>query len=337
MPISRLSIFAATLTVLAFSSAAATPLFDNESVVDIELVGPIGTLIDGASTDPELPFTLRAEGVEHQIQVRLRGKSRLRVCSFPPLRLNFVASAVEDTVFEDQDKLKLVTHCRDNERAEQDMLLEYAAYRIFNVISDTGYRVRQVRITYVDTSDEGATIGPKHGFLIEPPDELGERIGAEEVELEGVARTGVEPVQAALVYIFHYLIGNTDWSLVTADGDDYCCHNLHLFRGEQGTYTVPYDLYLSGLVNARYAEPDPSLGITRVTRRLYRGYCVSPDALASALDRIVELQEEILAVPAAVEGLSEQESERARDYLQQFFEQAENRDRMLSRFEQRCI
>ncbi len=315
----------------------ASPLFEDDAVIDIELIGPLGTLIDGASTDPELPFTLRADGVEHQIQVRLRGKSRLRVCHFPLLRLNFVASAVGDTVFEDQDKLKLVTHCRSSENYEQDMLLEYTGYRVFNVISGIGYRVRQVRITYVDTSDENATTGPRYGFLIESPEELGERIGAQEAELDGIARSAVDPLQASLVYIFNYLIGNTDWSLVTADGDDYCCHNLHLFSGEEGTYTIPYDLDLSGLVNARYAEPDPSLSIDRVTRRLYRGYCVSPEALASALDHIVALQAEILAVPAGVAGLSDRESERATDYLQQFFEQAERRDRLLSRFENRCL
>ena len=337
MSTARLLALMALLTALAVSPAAATPLFENEDVIEIELVGPIGTLIDGASTDAELPFTLRAEGVEHQIKVRLRGKSRLRVCSFPPLRLNFVASAVDDTVFEDQDKLKLVTHCRDSERSEQDMLLEYAAYRVFNVISEAGYRVRQVRIHYIDTSNEDATIGPKYGFLIETPEEVGERIGAEEVELEGIARSAVEPLQASLVYIFNYLIGNTDWSLVTADEDEYCCHNLHLFSGEQGTFTIPYDLDLSGLVNARYAEPDPSLGIDRVTRRLYRGYCVSPEALASALDQIIGLKAEILAVPAAVAGLSDREAERAREYLEGFFDQAENRDRLLSRFEQRCL
>ena len=299
-------------------------------------MGPLGALIDSESTD-ELPFALRADGEDHQIQVRLRGKSRLRVCDFPPLRLNFVASAVEGTLFEDQDKLKLVTHCRRRGQAEQDVLLEYAAYRILNVITDASYRVRLVRIRYVDTDDDEDTIGPKYGFLIESRESLGERIGIEPAELTGVTRSGLEPMQASLVYIFHYLIGNTDWSLVVADGDDHCCHNGHLFSGESAVYLVPYDFDLSGIVNTPYAEPDASLSISRVTRRLYRGYCISPEALSAAFDRIVELREEILAVPGVIAGLSERESERAREYLLEFFDSAENRDRLLSRFEERCL
>ncbi|MDJ0909133.1 MAG: hypothetical protein QNI99_08055 [Woeseiaceae bacterium] len=329
------------LIVLLAAAAAhtdeAVPLFENDAVVDIELSGPLTTLIDSGSTESELPFTLRAEGVEHQIQVRLRGKSRLRVCSFPPLRLNFVASAVEGTLFEDQDKLKLVTHCRGNERSEQDMLLEYAAYRVLNIISDVSYRVRQVRITYIDTDAESVATGPKYGFLLESQDSLGDRIGIEPVELAGVSRGALDAMQASLVFIFHYLIGNTDWSLVAADGDEHCCHNGHLFSGDSGTYLVPYDFDLSGIVNAPYAEPDPSLGIRGVTRRLYRGYCVSPEQLAAALDRIAGLQEQILAVPASVAGLSDRRSARAQDYLQEFFDTAENRERLLSRFENRCL
>ena len=335
---SRLNIVVAALLALAFGEATrAAPLFEDPAILEVEIEGPIETLIDSESTDDELPFTLRADGVDHQIQVRLRGKSRLRVCDFPPLRLNFVASAVEGTLFEDQDKLKLVTHCRRNERAEQDVLLEYAAYRILNIVTDASYRVRLVRIRYVDTSDEVTAMEPKFGFLIESRASLGERLGMPPADLAGVSRSALDPVQASLVYVFHYLIGNTDWSLVVAEEDGYCCHNGHLFTGESGTYLVPYDFDLSGIVNTPYAKPDPSLGIDRVTRRLYRGYCVSPEALSAALDRIVSLREQILAVPNSVAGLTERESGRAEDYLQDFFDSAENRDRLLSRFEQRCL
>ena len=333
----RWSAIATALAALLAAPADATLLFEDDAPIDIELSGPLSDLIDGDETEQELPFTLRAGGADHEIQVRLRGKSRQRVCSFPPIRLNFVRSAVDGTVFEGQDKLKLVTHCRRSEQAEQDVLLEYAAYRILNILTDVSYRVRLVRISYVDTGDSDATIGPKYGFLIESRELLAERVGIEPVELAGVSRGALDPTQASLVYIFHYLIGNTDWSLVIAEDDDHCCHNGHLFTGEAATYLVPYDFDLSGFVDTPYAAPDSSLRINRVTRRLYRGYCVPPEALAEALDRIVSLREQILAVPASVSGLSERESEGAREYLQEFFDRAEKRDRMLSRFENRCL
>ena len=67
----------------------ASQLFDDTAVIDVELVGPVGSLIKSKDDKSELPFVLTANGIDHELQVRARGKSRLRVCSFPMLRLNF--------------------------------------------------------------------------------------------------------------------------------------------------------------------------------------------------------------------------------------------------------
>ena len=67
------------------------------------------------------------------------------------LRLNFVKSKTKDTVFAGQDKLKLVTHCHDSDRAQANILQEYSAYKMFSVISDVGYKVRLVQVSYSDT------------------------------------------------------------------------------------------------------------------------------------------------------------------------------------------
>ncbi len=92
--------------------AGASPLFDDSAVIEVELRGPIGSLIKNKKERNELSFVLSANGVEYHVQVRVRGKSRLRVCEFPPLRFNFLTRDTEQTVFAGQDKLKLVTHCR---------------------------------------------------------------------------------------------------------------------------------------------------------------------------------------------------------------------------------
>ncbi len=127
----------------------ASPLFDDNAVIDVELIGPIGSLIKKKDDSTEVPFVLKANAVEQQVQIRVRGKSRLRLCKFPPLRLNFSDSDTEQTVFAGQDKIKLVTHCRSNDASQVDALQEYAVYRIFNIISDISYRVRLLHITTV--------------------------------------------------------------------------------------------------------------------------------------------------------------------------------------------
>lgn len=318
--------------------ASASPLFDDDSVINIKLIGPFGTLIDANDENVELPFILQANGVEHSIDVRVRGKSRRRVCDFPPLRLIFPDSDTAQTIFAGQDKLKLVTHCFDRESAQADILQEYAAYRIFNIISDVGYRVRLLNITYTDTDshpDEGTFA--RYGVVIESAAELARRVDGTAVDVTGVSLATLDDRQEAAVYVFQYLIGNTDWSLVTADDDDTCCHNGDLIDIGDARYYVPYDFDLSGLVNTRYARPDPSLRISRVTQRLYRGFCVNSDALQDAIVAVRDQKSAIFDEVRRTPGLSDKETQATLKYIERFFKQAENEEKMLRYFEQRCL
>lgn len=307
-------------------------------MLTIELIGPITELFDDAPKRVELPFTLRHSDVEHLLKARLRGNSRLRVCQFLPLRLNFSEKSSTGTLFEDQDKIKLVTHCRNNQRGEQDLLEEYLAYRLFNLLSEVSYRVRLLQITYSDTGGKlDAKAQNRYGFVIESARELATRINATAVNVTGISRNSLDSEQAALVYIFQYLIGNTDWSIVAADSDEFCCHNGDLFAIDSDLYLVPFDFDLSGLVNTRYAKPDPSLPINRVRRRLYRGYCTDPDALQKALQSVIDKQTEIMQLPQQIPGLLPKQSENASEYLRDFFERAADQQKLLNYFQSRCL
>ena len=142
------------ITLIIAFEAGASPMFGDQEILDIALTGPLNTLIKDKKNSEELPFVLTAKGVEHAVKVRVRGKSRLRVCKFPPLRINFTKRDSADSVFAEQDKLKLVTPCREGQRSQDDILEEYAAYRMFNLISDVSYRVRLLRITYLDSDGQ---------------------------------------------------------------------------------------------------------------------------------------------------------------------------------------
>ncbi len=320
------------------AQATASPLFDDNSVIDVELIGPIGSLVADKKDDTELPFVLIANGVEHRVKVRVRGNSRLRVCKFPPLRFNFSGSDTERTVFAGQDKLKLVTHCRNRAVAQTDALEEYAAYRIFNLVAGVSYRVRLLRITYMDTDERRRDKRLEYyGFLIESQTELAERVGGQTANVTGVSLRSLDKDQAALVYVFQYLIGNTDWSMVKAGGDDTCCHNGDIVDIGTDRFYVPYDFDLAGLVNANYAYPDPSLRIRKVTQRLYRGFCTERETLESALALVVSHKVDILDVLNKMPGLPQKERSRSSNYLKDFFARAEDPEKMLQLFERRCL
>ncbi len=328
------------ILLLAFvaTELTAAPLFEDDAVIDFSLRGPLSTLIADTEDRTASTFTLETPGYSTPVKVRLRGHSRLRVCEFPPLRLDFRKMDTQGSIFESQGKLKLVTHCRNYDRAEQDLLEEYAAYRIFNVLTDLSYRVRLLRISYDDTDGKlSEKASPRYGFVLETADQLAERVGAEPATLRGVPKKRHDREQAALMYVYQYLIANTDWGLVKADYDAGCCHNVDLFERDSQVVTVPYDLDLSGLVNANYAFPDKQLRIKKVTQRLYRGLCTDPGVVRTAIDRVTAREGQILDVLRNTPGLSDKNRQTAITFLGRFFKDAANGDKLVKHFERRCI
>jgi len=319
-------------------SCGAAALFEGDDVLEVTLTGPLDSVLDDKVQRREQPFVLRVGDADISILARVRGNSRARVCRFPPLRLNFTGSEVRETVFEGQKKLKLVLLCREGERGRMDVLEEFAAYRIFNMLSDISYKVRLLHITYLDTDRRSKLESQASwGFVIEPGEQLAERAGGEWAQLPGVKMSQVAESQAALVFVFQYLIGNTDWSFLTADGDDACCHNGDLLIINNKLNYVPYDFDLAGLVNAAYAKPDPSLRLRSVTRRRYRGYCVSQEALRSAIQIVKSKREDILDVLTEIPGFTGKEIEDTTEYLDGFFELAQDEEKLLKTFERACL
>lgn len=331
---------AGLLAIVCVSAPArAAELFADDEVLDLRLKGPLGTLVVNKEIRRDYPFEFEVDGRSMAVDVRVRGNSRIVFCEFPPLRLDFDAANAEP-VFAGQDKLKLVTHCRQgSERSENDVLDEYTAYRIFNAITPRSYRVRLARIHYEDTTGElDGLEQPHYGFLIESDRELARRMGVEAARLPGAPYTQLDAVQIARVFVFQYLIGNLDYSLVTAEYDEHCCHNLDVFQGEDRLYPVPYDFDLSGLVNAVYAKPNPDFGQRRVTQRRYVGYCSSDIAtIGEALDHITGLQEEILAVLASVPAIGQRAAKDRQRYIEDFFKAASKPQKLLKQFGRDCI
>ena len=329
----------AGLLLLVFcASVKAAPLFEESTVLEMELVGPVNELLADKNGQQALPFTLRTDSVDHKIEVRLRGNSRRRVCSFPPLRFKFKTKASVGTLFESQKKLKLVTHCRESDVAEQDLLKEYMAYRLFNMLSEKSYRVRLVSITYSedDPAHDKKTL-QRYGYFIESSDELAKRLSATQVMRTGISRESLDSKQASLVYAFQYLIGNTDWSIVKADTDEFCCHNGDLFDIDLKHVLIPYDFDLSGLVDTHYAKPDPLLRVRNVRKRVYRGYCLATDDLTIALQAIADRESDILNLPFTTPGVTPRQMETASRYLNGYFKSVSDIEKAVRKFDSRCL
>lgn len=325
------------LWVLALSTSHASPLFEDETVLSITLSGPLSSVITDTDERREREFSLSVDGIDLDVLVRMRGNSRALKCSFPPLRLNFSSSHADDTIFSGQKKLKLVTHCKSPDDYEANVLEEYAAYRIFNVLSDLSYRTRLLRVRYVDADDPGREPLIRFAFLIESDKALAGRLGAELIETPHLTRNMLDAQHSALVFVFHYLIANTDWSQVRFIEDDACCHNGRLIKIAEQYYLVPYDFDLAGLVNARYAKPDPDLRLRSVKVRRYRGYCTNEQVLRDALRAVVGRRDDILRIIEELPESSEKDTRSRSAFLQAFFKIAADEEKLLRKFKRRCL
>ncbi len=311
-------------------AARDAPLFASHDPLEVTLEADFHAIRGedrSRDSDTERPAVLRwitSDGATGSldIQLRTRGNFRLskRNCDFPPLRLNLKEKSTDGTVFAGQDKLKLVVTCKlGQEYWEQYVLLEYMAYRMFHILTPRSFRVRLAKVTYVDTSGDDAPF-TRFAFLIEDDSTMALRNNARVVDWGPgqlhPALLGSRP--AVLVDFFEYMIGNTDWSGVEM-------HNMALIRSyDDEAFTVPYDFDFSGLVDARYATPDPSLKIRRVRQRLFRGFC--PDQVnrpQADYDAVVALfqekKDEIYQAWRNLEGLEPDRLKDSLEYLDEFY------------------
>lgn len=321
-------IFLGGLTMPSAKAASADPLFQDHSTLKVEITAPLSTLVRDRSEIEYLPGVLsfkEADGtqVELDVQVRARGNFRHRNCDFPPVTLNFRRPQVEGTLFDQQNKLKMVGHCKITRRYEQSVLREYLAYRLLNAVTDRSFRVRLLEVTWVD-SDERRGRMVRNAFLIEHKNRLAARIGMEEQEIAYADVTSIAPDHLNLSSMFQYLIGNFDFS-PTGGSNNECCHNYAMYGSSvDSLVAIPYDFDFAGIVNAPNAVPNSEFGVERIGQRVYRGYCVNNHYVEGS---IAGFKKNRNALYALVEGLEELEPsvrENVAGYMDGFYEVIDN-------------
>jgi len=216
------------------------------------------------------------------------------------------------------------------------VLMEYGTYRTLNILTDLSFRVRLAHVTYVDTSGEDDPF-TRYAFLIEDDEMMALRNGGRRIDWTGgqLDPRLLEKEHAILVDVFQYMIGNTDWSGVEM-------HNMEVFQTFEGVpSTIPFDFDFSGLVNTRYATPDPSLDIRRVRQRLFRGFCPdqvgrTPEEYEAAYAYFKEKKEEIYEMWRGMEGLEEDRLKDTLEYFDEFYETLDDPGRIESRMMRAC-
>ncbi len=324
-PSSSGSAFAAALSVLLAPCVAAaqeSTLFLSGEPLALKLEVPLRAVLASRDDPAYQPARIEVDApggpLSIDLRVRVRGKSRKEACEFPPLLLNFPDDQPEGSLFAGENRLKLVTHCRSGTAPEQYVQLERQIYLALGLLTDMSLRTRAVKATYVDT-DSGREIVDRLGFLIEDEERFAERSGLTTVSVESVDRARYEPSALAMLDVFQYFIGNTDWSAFEGPDGEACCHNVVPFARDDVLLPVPYDFDASGLVSAPYAVPAEGLPIQSVRQRLYRGRCRDLAALEPVFATFAAQRDALTALFTTDAGLPERTAERARNYIDDFY------------------
>ncbi len=324
----------------AIAAEPAKPLFADDSLIQLTLTAPIGKLAR-AEDRFQMAAGMLATGAE-TLPVRLspRGITRLRkdTCQFPPLRVDFGGAPAANSLFAGQRRLKLVTHCRSSEGFQQHVLLEYAAYRLYNQLTPLSFRVRLAQINYIE--DSGKPVTSRVGFFIEEQSDVAARNGMAEARVGArIPVPNLNPTDAARFAVFQYLIANLDWAMQAGPAGDTCCHNSRLVGpgGSPPFATVPYDFDYSGFVDAPYSAPPEGIKVSSVKTRRYRGFCRhNADALTAAAS-IRDQRQALLAVIAQVPHMRDGTRRKAAAFLERGLNDIANDEAVTKNLLKTCV
>lgn len=312
-------------------------LFTSEEIFRIKLSGEIAELLRDRTGEPEYtPVSLTysdAKGTEVNIPLKARQRGNFRRkrsnCKYPPLLLNFARKNTPNTIFDGQDKIKLVMPCKD----DKYVLQEYYAYKIYNLVSPRSFRVRLVEVVLDDPSLKEKESSAFYGFLLEEEEQVAERNNMIPVKRMLLRPESMQREDFLNMAIFNYLIGNTDWSIQYR-------HNIKLIAEDSISLPVPvpYDFDHAGIVRAPYARPAEELELRSTLERRYRGYCMEDMKAFEAVVRKYDgIKEKLYAVYTSSPLLEERYVRKTLKYLDDFYATLQDPKKLEKELQYPCL
>ena len=304
-----------------FFTCLASAQFETQSPLAVKLRYSVKELLEESndSTYIRCQFSYLDEvWTNVEAEIRIRGGFRRTYCFFTPLKLKIPKEKAVGTIFEQSPTTKLVLPCLKSKKADDNLLKELMAYKIFEVLSPYHFKTRLLEVELERTRKNKSETFSLMGFMIQDDESFSRMNNAREIErfMDYQAQDETYRVINAL---FQYMIGNTDFSTVYL-------HNEKIFYIEKKYVPVPYDFDMSGLVDASYAVVSPVrnevLPIDKVTKRLYRGFEADDEVLEAVRKQFMEKEKEVFA---AIENLrtyfqDPKEYDLARGYIEGFYE-----------------
>ncbi len=271
--------------------------------------------------------------ISREIRIKPRGVFRLDNCSNPPLWVNVKKTEEVFELLDGLKKMKLVIPCRGQTQYQGFIFTEYLAYKLYNVITDYSFKVRLIKVNYHDTGGK-VKPGNAYTFIMESQKSLAERHECMPIKNDKISAKSLDSEYAAILYIFQYMIGNTDWSVPGL-------HNMKLLKTADVTRPRPipvtYDFDYCGLVDAPYAIPGSHVDIESVRERTYMGYCLPDELMEKTFDLFIEKESEVMAVVSDFSLMTDKSKKRPLSYMKEFYDIIKDPKRRSTRIIKKCL
>ncbi len=251
------------------------------------------------------------------LRIRARGNFRQKKCYFTPVKIRIKKDDAKKTLFKGNKELKLVLPCLKERNANDNVIKELLAYKLFEVVSPFHFKTRLLDLTLTEEKSKKTEEHRIKAFLIEDMDELEDRFGGKTMKrnVHPLQQDSLNSVRNAF---FQYMIGNTDFSTGYQ-------HNQKLLFLNGYSIPIPYDFDMSGLCDVSYAVVSQINGmvlpLASVTERLYRGFKRSDATMLTIRDEFLQNQQNMLAIleDHKVYFENPDEFEKCKKYIQSFF------------------
>jgi hypothetical protein len=321
------------------SSIKSFGLFEDDKLLEISLRFDLSTYFRTKPKEDYLAANLtfhisKTDSVSQDVKLRTRGVFRNRYCMFAPIELNFKKANFGYSDLNKISKLKLVPQCGLGKDKEDYVLREYLVYKMFNVLTDTSFRVRLLKVNYIDSQKKRKPV-VQYGFFLEPVEMLAARTNCIQLKSRTLNQKSIVPRIIDRIAIFNFMIGNYDWS-VPGQHNILVIKSLN-FEPYGLAIAVPHDFDWTGVVNASYAIPAENVGTENVRERRFDGVCRSKEVFRKDLDIFAEKQEDFYRVINEFPYVNKQVKEDITGYLDGFFNKlAGTRDIILYNLVNSC-
>ncbi len=204
-------------------------LFENEDILEVSLRFDLSGFLKkpdkNQSFDGVMTFHFsETDTLDRKVTIQYRGQSRYERCRLPPMRIIFRQPVYEVSDSARIKKIKLVNQCQSGALYDDYVIKECLVYKLYNVLTDTCFRVRLLKVNYIDTEKKKKPV-VQYGIFIEPEELLAKRTNMLEVKTKSLTQKHMHPLMIDRIAIFNYMVSNWDWSVPGQ-------HNISVFSSQ---------------------------------------------------------------------------------------------------------